>query len=415
MNEPNLPVSAVSAPFALLTLGKWPIPALRGGQEAEQGQNAGRNRAATPGQLAAVDDRSAVLAWLARYADSPATLASYRKEAERLMLWCGVQHGVALSDLTHEDLLVYQKFLADPQPAERWVLSLGQDGKSAQKPSRNSPLWRPFAGPLSAASQRQAQSILNAMFAWLVAAGYLAGNPMALGRRKKRMLAPRISRFLPAAHWEAVKNTIQAMPLTTEREKRHAARVRWLFSLLYLGGFRVSEICGTAMGGFFSRSGTDGRERWWLEVTGKGGKTRLVPATVELMAELMAYRETHDLSTLPFEGETTPLILPLIGRLKPMARTAIHEIVKAVMKDSAASLRQKGPEFEAAAAHIEQASTHWMRHTAGSHLSEKADLKVVRDNLGHANISTTSIYLHSEDDARHDATAAVHKVGWKAG
>jgi integrase/recombinase XerD len=105
-------------------------------------------------------------------------------------------------------------------------------------------------------------------------------------------------------------------------------------------------------------------------------------------------------------------MIPLIGPAKPMARSAIHEIVKAVMRESAARLRQRGPEFEAAAAHLEQASTHWMRHTAGSHLSEKADIKVVRDNLGHANISTTSVYLHSEDDARHDATAAVHRVGW---
>ena len=88
------------------------------------------------------------------------------------------------------------------------------------------------------------------------------------------------------------------------------------------------------------------------------------------------------------------------------------EFVEAVMRESAARLRQRGPEFEAAAAHLELASTHWMRHTAGSHLSEKADIKVVRDNLGHANISTTSVYLHSEDDARHDATAAVHRVGW---
>jgi hypothetical protein len=34
-------------------------------------------------------------------------------------------------------------------------------------------------------------------------------------------------------------------------------------------------------------------------------------------------------------------------------------------------------------------------------------------DLGHANISTTSIYLHTEDDARHDATAAGHRVGWR--
>lgn len=386
---------------APLTLAQQVAPATLDGRR-------GRNRAASPGQLAAADDHSAVLAWLARYIDSPATLASYRKEAERLMLWCGLQHGVALSDLTHEDLLVYQRFLADPQPAERWVM------KPSQKPGRNSPLWRPFAGPLSASSQRQALSILNAMLSWLVEAGYLAGNPLALSRRKRRQQAPRVSRFLPMEHWEVVKSSIEAMPTTSERDRRHASRCRWLFSLLYIGGLRVSEICETTMGGFFSRRGTDGRERWWLEITGKGSKTRLVPATGELMAELMRYRKVFGLSPLPPEGDTMPLVVPLIGPPKPMARSAIHEIVKAVTRESAARLRSKGPEFEAAAAHIEQASTHWMRHTAGSHLSEKADLKVVRDNLGHANISTTSIYLHSEDDARHDATTAAHRVGWHA-
>jgi len=385
---------------ALVSLDQLAIPAHVDGR-------LGRNRATSRSQLAALDDRSAVLAWLARYADSIATLASYRKEAERLLLWCTLQHGVALSDLTHEDLLVYQRFLANPQPAELWVMASGQ------KPGRDSPLWRPFAGPLGASSQRQALSILNAMFSWLVEAGYLAGNPLALSRRKRRMAAPRVSRFLPVEHWEVVKATIEAMPVVSEREKLHASRCRWLFSLLYIGGLRVSEICGTNMGGLFSRRSTDARERWWLEITGKGGKTRLVPATGELMTELMRYRKVQGLSMLPLEGETTPLVIPLIGPNKPMARSAIHEIVKAVFRESAARLRQRGPEFEAAAAHLEQASTHWMRHTAGSHLSEKADLKVVRDNLGHANISTTSIYLHSEDDARHDATSAGHSVGWR--
>lgn len=385
---------------APLTLAQQVAPAALDGRR-------GRNRAASPGQLAAADDHSAVLAWLARYTDSPATLASYRKEAERLMLWCTLQHGVALSDLTHEDLLVYQRFLADPQPAERWVMASGQ------KPGRNSPLWRPFAGPLGSSSQRQALSILNAMLSWLVEAGYLAGNPLALSRRKRRMTAPRVSRFLPMEHWAVVKATIEAMPVVSDRERLHASRCRWLFSLLYIGGLRVSEICGTTMGGFFGRRSTDGRERWWLQVTGKGEKTRLVPATGELMSEIIRYRMACGLSPLPPEGDETPLVRPLIGPTKPVARSAIHEIVKDVFRESAARLRQQGAEFEAAAAHLEQASTHWMRHTAGSHLSGKADLKVVRDNLGHANISTTSIYLHSEDDARHDATAAVHRADWR--
>jgi integrase/recombinase XerD len=369
---------------------------------------AGRNRSSGKAQIGATDDRSAVLAWLARYVDSPATLASYRKEAERLMLWCVTQRRAALSDLTHEDLLVYQRFLADPQPSDRWVMAPGQ------KLPRSSPRWRPFAGPLSPASQRQAMSILNAMFSWLVEAGYLAGNPLALSRRPRRSAAPRVTRFLPVEHWEAVKATIEAMPTETEREAAHAARARWMFSLLYIGALRVSEICAATMAGFFVRRGAGGAERWWLEVTGKGSKVRLVPVTAELLAELIRYRRGLRLSPLPKDGEDTPLVLPVIGPQQPLARSAIHEIVKSIMRATAERLRVQGPDFEAAAAHIELASTHWLRHTAGSHLSERADLKVVRDNLGHANLSTTSIYLHTEDDARHDATELAHRIDWRA-
>lgn len=385
---------------ALVSLDQMTVPAHLDGSH-------GRNRASSRSQLAATDDRAAVLAWLARYIDSPATLASYRKEAERLMLWCVLQRGVALSDLTHEDLLLYQRFLGDPQPAERWVMAPGQ------KPGRSSPRWRPFVGPLGPSSLRQALSILNGMFSWLVEAGHLAGNPLALSRRKRRQATLRVSRFLPEEHWDAVKAAIEAMPVASERQRLHASRCRWLFSLLFIGGLRVSEICGARMGGFFSRRGTDGRERWWLEITGKGSKTRLVPATGELMTELMRYRKVHALSSLPLEGESTPLVMTLIAPIKPMARSAIHELVKGVMHAAAAMLRQRGADFEAAATHLEQASTHWIRHTAGSQLSEKVDLKVVRDNLGHANISTTSIYLHTEDDARHDATSTGHLLRWR--
>ncbi|WOB10959.1 tyrosine-type recombinase/integrase [Piscinibacter gummiphilus] len=384
----------------LVTLDSLQVPCTLSGAS-------GANRARGRSQIAAADDRSAVLSWLARFADSPATLANYRKESERLLLWCVVQHGRALSDLSHEDLLVYQRFLANPQPAERWVMAAG-----ARQP-RSSPLWRPFAGPLSPGSQRQALSILNGLFNWLVEAGYLAGNPLALSRRKAAPRAARMSRFLPHEHWHEVKTTISGMPTDSERDAARAARTRWLFSLLYIGGLRVSEACLTTMIGFFSRRSPDGRQRWWLEVTGKGGKTRLVPATDELMAELIRYRRSCGLSDLPTAGDDSPLLRSLIGEPKALARSAVHEIVKDVVRQTATRLRVRGPEHEAAAAHIERASTHWLRHTAGSHQSDSVDLKAVRDNLGHANLATTSIYVHSEDDARHDATNAGHRVNWE--
>lgn len=368
----------------------------------------GRNRASGLAQIQAIDDRSAVLAWLARYADSQATLASYRKEAERLLLWCVLQQGKALSDLTHEDLLVFERFLANPQPADRWVMTV------AQKAARSSPDWRPFAKPLESVSRRQAMSILNSLFNWLVEAGYLAGNPLALRWHPRTGRAPRISRFLPMEHWGEVRATIELMPTGAPRAAKHAARSRWLFSLLYIGGLRVSEVCFNAMGGFFCRRSSDGKERWWLELTGKGDSLRLVPATDELMAELIRYRKANGMSPLPREGDTTPLLLPIIGPMQPMARSAVHEIVKEVVRSTAQRLRAKGADHEAAAAHIERASTHWMRHTAGSHQSDRIDLKAVRDNLGHTNISTTSVYVHSQDDQRHDLTSDAHRVGWKA-
>lgn len=367
----------------------------------------GCNRSHARSQVMASDDRSAVLAWLARYADTPATLASYRKEAERLLLWCVHQRGLAMSSLTHEDLLLYERFLADPQPAERWVMT------ARQRPGRDSPHWRPFAGPLSNASQRHALSIINAMFSWLVEAGYLAGNPLSLGRRKRRVGPRKTNRFLPQEHWDEVKATIQAMPTGTVREQARAVRCRWLFSLLYVGGLRVSEVTSGSMGGFYSQRDRSGVERWWLEIVGKGDKPRIVPATAELMTELMGYRKVNGLSALPVSGDGRPLVLPIIGKEKPLARSAVHEIVKGVMRATADRLRARGSDWEAAAAQIEAASTHWLRHTAGTHMTDAGlDVKAVRDNFGHATISTTSIYVHSEDNARHDATQAAHKIGW---
>ncbi|MGN5478026.1 tyrosine-type recombinase/integrase [Cupriavidus basilensis] len=59
---------------------------------------------------------------------------------------------------------------------------------------------------------------------------------------------------------------------------------------------------------------------------------------------------------------------------------------------------------------LASASAHWLRHTAGSHMSDRqVDLRHVRDNFGHASIATTSIYLHTEDDARHEATQDGHR------
>jgi integrase/recombinase XerD len=368
----------------------------------------GSNREWTvPRQIGANTDVEAVLAWLANFTATQTTFDAYRKEAERLLLWCVTEQGKPLSSLTHEDWLSYQAFLADPQPRERWV------AHQNRRHPRSDPRWRPFAGPLSQSSQRQAGVILNSMFSWLVDAGYLAGNPLSLSRQRKRSSAPRLERYLDDDLWNEVKAAIDALPRETPREREHYFRLRWLMTLCYVCGVRITEIAENTMGNFFCRRDQDGNERWWLEILGKGSKIRIVPATTELMTELGRYRRELGLPIHPVSGESTPLLLPIGGKHRHLSRAGIHDIIKAVFSMTAERVKLKGPEHVHRAATIGRASAHWLRHTAGSHMANKAvDLRHVRDNLGHASISTTSVYLHSPDDARHTDTEEKHRVNW---
>lgn len=368
----------------------------------------GTNRATGSRPLiAATNDIDAIKAWLARFVDTKTTFDNYRKEAERLLLWSTIQIGKPFSSLTHEDLLSYQRFLADPQPTERWIM---RDGR---KFARAHPEWRPFAGPLSPSSQRQSIIILNTLFSWLVNAGYLAGNPLSLSRQRARKSPPRITRYLEEDLWTEVKQTIDAMPKDNKREREQYLRTRWLFSLLYLCGLRISEVVGNSMSAFFCRRDRNGVERWWLEVIGKGDKTRIVPATNELMVELARYRREKGLPPFPMEREATPLLLPLGNQQRSMTRNAVHSIVKQVFEGTSAKLMDRGPEHGATALRVRAASAHWLRHTAGSHMANGAiDLRHVRDNLGHESLTTTSMYLHSTDDERHRETENRHKINW---
>jgi site-specific recombinase XerD len=76
-------------------------------------------------------------------------------------------------------------------------------------------------------------------------------------------------------------------------------------------------------------------------------------------------------------------------------------------------LRQRGDEFLPRADLVEQASAHWLRHSAGSHLADQqVDIRIIRDNLGHESLTTTSLYLHVDDDKRHKETEENHRINW---
>lgn len=367
---------------------QFDLPSLLDGRD-------GRNRATgRHAQIEAEDDVSAIKAWLVNFADSPRTLANYRKEVERLWLWSQRELLKPLSSLTHEDMIRYRAFLENP-PAS-WV--------NTTKYPRVHPEWRPFAGPLSSASIRQAEIAINALFSWLVEVGYLAGNPLAAARRRRRQPPKRITRYLEQDLWSAVLEAIDRMPQDTPAEQAHQARARWIARLAYGTAMRISELCENTMGGFEERRGRDGRRRWFLTIVGKGEAERTLPIPGNLVEEMGRYRLAMGLSKYPKPGESTPLVLGFRGQGKGLTRSALHLIMKGIFRQAAEGLSREDGEK------LGKASAHWLRHSRGSHLVD-ADVKLntVRELLGHKSLTTTSLYTHGEEDAMHEEIESVRR------
>jgi len=376
MDEPN--------PLVPVPLERIVLPAHLDGRGG-----ANRAPAGTIKQISAGDDLEAVRCWLAEFHDSPHTFRNYRKEVERLLLWSFYELGKPLSSLVREDLSRYEAFLEDPAPREQWCgPRVGRDAQG----------WRPFEGPLGAGSRRQALVILNSLFAYLVEAGYLASNPISLIRRRGRM-AKRdpitIERFLEQDLWILVLQFIDSMPRETPGQRARQERARYLFSLLYLLGPRVSEVASHTMGSFVERRG-----KWWWNVHGKGDKDASIPVNQEMLGALERYRTFLGLSPLPTPEETTPLV-PNIGGTRPVTANMVYRIVKDILSRAADAVE---PTNAHRAKKLRRASTHWLRHTAVTHQADAGiELRYLNRSARHAKLETTAIYLHADDDAWHEA------------
>ncbi|KVD77433.1 tyrosine-type recombinase/integrase [Burkholderia ubonensis] len=384
----NLPAPAAEV---LLPLA---LPAVLDGRD-------GTNRARDANRQIAVDtDIEAVRLWLAEYAGSPHTLRSYRKEAVRLLIWATRALGKPLSSLTREDFLLYERFLAAPTA----------DWADPALPRRGG-ARRLFDGPLSERSRRQALGILSGLFNYLVAAGYLAGNPLTLRRSRSSATARqrRIERYLDHSLWQIVLDSVDTWPKDTPRERQHYERSRWLLRLLYHTALRASEAAHAKASDFFQRRG-----RWWLHVVGKGGAEGEVPVSDALMTEFARYRTFCGLPPVPAPNEITPVVMSIAGdTVRHLTPTAIYLIAKEVFRHAADMLEAANP---VGAATLQRASTHWLRHSAASHQADAGtDIRFIQKNLRHASIETTGLYLHAEDDRRHAQTTDTHTSTLSAG
>lgn len=338
--------------------------------------------------LSADNDYQAVQAWLSLH-ESPATERAYRKEAERLILWAIVERGRALSSLTTEDAVAYRTFLRRPSPHARWV--------GPARP-RSAADWRPFAGGLSPRSIAYSLSVLGALFRWLIQQRYVLANPFAglKVRGASRGEAVAVQRVFSESEWSMVQTISEGLEWSYGWEPAAAYRLRFMLDFAYATGLRVSELVAATL----ESIECDERGDYWLHVVGKGAKAAKVAIPPLGWSALQRYLAQRRLPTsLERWNPQTPLVGSLVeDSAEGITAARLWAVMKRFFGQVAGIVEERSP---STAEKLRKASTHWMRHTHATHaLASGVDLTTVRDNLRHASLSTTSIYLHTDEAKR---------------
>ena len=235
---------------------------------------------------------------------------------------------------------------------------------------------------LKPASAARRLSAVRQFHRFLFAEGHRPTDPTTVleGPRRGRPLPKVLSldeveRLLAAAR--GGMDDAEVAPVSRWR----SARMNCLLELLYATGLRVSELM--ALPRSAARAAAGRTET--LTVRGKGGRERLVPLSDPARRAVAAYREAVKAAGFGASLDAGPWLFPADSEQGFMTRQAFARDLKVV----------------AAAAGIapERVSPHVLRHAFASHLLQNgADLRVVQELLGHADISTTQIYTHVLDE-----------------
>lgn len=339
--------------------------------------------------LNSANDYEAVQAWLSLH-ESAATLRAYRKEAERLILWAIVERGKALSSLNTEDAIAYRAFLRHPTPARRWI---------GPPQARTSPDWKPFVGGLAPRSVAYALAVLGAMFRWLMEQRYVLANPFSgVKVRGASHAAPMdTGRVFSEGEWAIIRAVADGLEWTYGWQVPAAQRLRFVLDFAYATGLRVSELVGAKLG----QIEVDSHGDHWIKLVGKGSKSGKVALPPLVRSALDHSLMQRGLPITPAHWKpSTPLIADLgdPDSKSGITATRVWSLTKRFFTTVATAIEKEAP---ATAEKLRKASPHWMRHTHATHaLARGAELTTVRDNLRHASVATTSIYLHTDEVKR---------------
>ena len=205
---------------------------------------------------------------------------------------------------------------------------------------------------------------MKKFYAWLVDSGLLAKSPFG------SLSAPKIQRYHPP--YLSVRE-IEALLDSIDTTAPPGLRDRAIIELLYGSGLRISEAINLQVREIEFDAG-------FIRVLGKGEKERLVPLGRPSVLAIESYLDKR-----PKPASTTDAKYLFLSRFgKRYSRPGFWKLIH--------------KRFVAAGI-TKQVTPHTLRHSFATHMLEGgADLRVVQEMLGHADISTTQIYTSIDRD-----------------
>ena len=299
-----------------------------------------------------------------------ATGAASEEAIERFLEALWIEDGLASNTLAayRRDLSMYARWLdAEAQRA------LDQ---STETDLRTYAVAR-HAGSKPSSTNRRL-TVFKRYFRWALREARVVADPTL------KLLGARQALRVPKTLSEAQVEALLAAP---DVDAPLGLRDRAMLELMYASGLRVSELVGL-------KTVHLGLSEGALRVTGKGAKERLVPFGEEAHAWLLRYQKEARATILG--GKSTDALF-VTARGAAMTRQMFWKLVKAH------ALR---------AAIDAPLSPHTLRHAFATHLlNHGADLRAVQMLLGHADISTTTIYTHVARERLKALHAAHHPRG----
>jgi len=263
--------------------------------------------------------------------ESENTCAAYRGDLERFVAFLKLRGKEDSSSVARDDIV---DFLADER-----------------------------AQGMAGATRARRTAAIRMFFRHLKERHRLRANPSDL------MDSPRKARALPRVLTE---EEVARMIDEVKGDDPRALRDRALLETLYGCGLRVSEACAMKVEDIIA-------EGELLRVFGKGSKERVVPIGGGAGRALSAYMSGGRGALTKGDLSETHVFVTRLGR--PFTRQGVFKIVRE----------------RAAAAGIaaDRISPHVLRHSYASHmLARGADVRVIQELLGHADVGTTQIYTH---------------------